>query len=113
MSLTLIYASVPRIKCKGKCQASCGPIYASDMERRVFTEKTGHPFPKPMEVLASKDCACPRLNVVGQCDSYQHRPLICRLWGVVHGMPCPHGCEAERIMTDGEATDLLWQAEGL
>ena len=113
MSLPLIYASVPRIKCKGKCQASCGPIYASDLERKLFTENTGHPFPMPADVLASKDCTCPRLNAVGQCDSYQVRPLICRLWGVVQGMRCPHGCEADRIMTDREAAELLHQAEGL
>lgn len=113
MSLPLIYAAIPRVACKGLCTASCGPIMASDAEVRNFEQKTGNPFPDAMAVIQSESLACPRLNAIGQCDSYAHRPLVCRLWGVVDGMPCPHGCKPERRLTDAAAGDLFRQCEEL
>jgi uncharacterized protein len=107
MDLALIYASVPRIRCAGKCQASCGPIDAGPAEKRAFESVTGKPFPNKFIVLGTRDATCPLLNVIGQCSVYPNRPLICRLWGVVDGMPCHWGCVPERPMSDGEASQLF------
>jgi Fe-S-cluster containining protein len=53
------------------------------------------------------DLACPVLNDAGRCSAYAVRPLICRLWGMVKMMRCPHGCEPSRWLTDDEAKSLL------
>ncbi len=117
MTFPMIYAAVPRIACKGKCQASCGPIDASLTEREYFEKRSGKPFPEvlnlklelnaALQVMRSRNFTCPYLNPVGQCDVYQNRPLICRLWGVAPEMPCPWGCKPERPMTSTEASELL------
>lgn len=115
----LIYAAVPRIACKGKCQGSCGPIAVSARERAYFEGQTGKAFPDALKILNAavregSPLECPYLNLIGQCDVYQNRPLICRLWGVigdVEAMRCPYGCVADRLLTDAEAQNLLEQAE--
>lgn len=111
MNLTLIYASVPRIACRGKCQSSCGPIAAHPREIEHFEATTGAKFPDAVKMLRSGRLDCPHLNAVGQCSVYQNRPLICRLWGVAEGMPCPWGCVPERVLPDAEAGELLRQTE--
>lgn len=110
MSLALIYAKVPKIACIGKCQACCGPIGAEDAEVTAFEKVTGKPFPDPFVVLDLPGMTCPLLDVAtGRCSVYQHRPLICRLWGVIDrdGMRCPHGCKPERWLTDAEGHALM------
>jgi hypothetical protein len=112
-SIALIYAQVPRITCKGKCQNSCGPIDASPREREYFESESGRPFPDPGSLLRAglkgRSLDCPYLNPLGRCDVYQFRPLICRLWGVAAGMPCPFGCVPETTLTDSQAKYLLKQ----
>lgn len=107
-----IYSQVPRIACKGLCQACCGPIEADPPEKTHFTAKTGKVIPNKLEVLNSDSLTCPLLNVVGQCSVYQHRPLICRLWGVVDDerMRCPHGCVPDRYLTQKQARELMMEA---
>jgi Fe-S-cluster containining protein len=111
-SFVMIYAAVPRINCKGKCQASCGPISAAPDEVEHFEKATGKPFPDAEAMLkgalkAGSSLDCPYLNPVGHCEVYADRPLICRLWGVAEGMPCKWGCKPERPMSDAEAGRLL------
>ncbi len=108
----LLYARIPRIRCRRKCQASCGPIEAFPAERERFERMTGKPFPDPLAVLQSKTPECPYLNALGACDVYQNRPAICRLWGVVKAMRCPFGCEPERWLSDAEARAILLEARG-
>jgi hypothetical protein len=38
---------------------------------------------------------CPLL-VEGQCVGYHLRPLVCRAWGAVATMQCPHGCQPDQ-----------------
>lgn len=72
------------MECKGLCQASCtGPIPASRIER-VAVSQVGAQLPFTEQ-------ACANL-LEGACAVYADRPLICRLWGLVENMPCPHGC---------------------
>lgn len=52
------------------------------------------------------DGSCTFLNGT-RCSLYSIRPVICRLWGVVESMPCPHGCKPERVLTDEEGFGLV------
>lgn len=103
-----IYATIPRLACKMLCQQCCGPIGCSEFEARHIFYKTqtkvGRVNPKDF---------CTLLTDSGTCSIYEHRPLICRLWGTVKAMQCPHGCEPERWLSDSEARELIQRAEKL
>lgn len=129
--LETIYAKVPSIDCKRLCAASCGIIVASAEE--VIYLSDGVPVPIASKVtggdlivaIAShlgpderhpdggdwmmlqhdRKWRCPVLRA-GLCGNHAHRPLICRLYGVVERLRCPYGCEPERWLTDEEAADL-------
>lgn len=59
------------------------------------------------------DIACPLLTIDGRCSVYKHRPLICRLFGVVKKLQCPFGCEPSRWLSDEEAFKMLEQIRTL
>lgn len=93
-SLERIYRAVPTVECRGLCAQSCGPIDMSDAERNRI-EARGVTMPKREQlmdnIIERGTCDCPAL-VDERCSIYDDRPLICRLWGAVESMPCPHGC---------------------
>ena len=94
--LEAIYASVPSIDCKGLCHDQCTLIPMTPIEAGRMSLPT----------VAPESIACPILKD-GRCSQYRNRPLICRLFGVVEGMPCPHGCAAERVLSDRESHRLI------
>lgn len=101
-----VWAKVPGMKdCKGLCSDSCGPIPVSSLERSILEERTGK------ELRADGpgfDCALLRN---GLCTAYAVRPLVCRIWGAVEGLPCGHGCEPERVLAAEEALALFKEVE--
>lgn len=82
-----LYEQLPTIQCRGKCQHSCGPIDMSNVERDRIRSR-GVEIPR----LSG---TCPALTFLGGCRVYDIRPMICRLWGLVEPMACPHGCMPE------------------
>lgn len=88
--LDALYATVPDVACKGLCAEACGPIGMTPVERaRIVREHgvfIGHAETKPGTL------ECPALQG-NRCTVYSTRPMICRIFGAVEGMPCPHGCE--------------------
>ncbi len=112
-----LWAEVVDVGCKGLCEDSCGPIGASPVELRMLAWRGVVPG-DPMEALeAYLDGgpveSCPAL-VDGRCSVYEIRPLVCRLWGSVEEMPCPHGCvPAGGHMPWGAGGDLLRRAMAL
>lgn len=88
-----IYRLIPKIACKRKCQESCGVIVAHPAERVVIEFHTGEPFRQNFLELdhLDEDLRCPYLKD-GDCEIYTWRPLLCRAFGVVKEMRCPHGC---------------------
>jgi len=107
--LSKIYARIPAINCKRKCQECCGPIMMSKAE---YAQAFGNA--RAFEILEPYVCAfdpiagsCPKLLRTGDCGVYENRPAICRLWGVVRKMACPFGCEPERWLSDKEARVIL------
>lgn len=69
--LDALYAELPKLECRGKCQDSCGPIDMGLAERQRIAEQ-GVKIPP----LSSP---CPALTFLGTCGVYEVRPLICFL----------------------------------
>lgn len=86
--LAEIYASLPSMQCRGKCQASCGSVGMTGLEQQRIAERHGKRLPR----MAAFEHSCPALGPFGTCAVYEDRPLVCRLWGLVQSMACPHGC---------------------
>lgn len=105
--LAALYAEVPEVNCKGKCWQSCGPIGMALHEARRIEVVTGDTLK-----LAGDDLKCAYL-IEHRCTVYADRPLICRLWGAVEDMPCPHGCKPERYLSPVEARSLLNRATAI
>jgi Fe-S-cluster containining protein len=120
-----LYARLPSIKCKGLCQDCCGPISMTDLEIRRIAERVPS-FPStarqmPVRLASGQvviangfvtDCdTCPLLTADGRCSVYPIRPLICRLWGLVQSMRCPHGCTPTKWVSPRESFKLLNQAD--
>jgi Fe-S-cluster containining protein len=104
-----LYARIPKIECRQKCQVFCGAIiqvgaYAEaerpEIERAVRDAKIVRPD-------GASPLVCHALDVHGRCTIYAVRPAICRFFGVTEGMTCPHGCEPERLLSHAEMTEIL------
>jgi hypothetical protein len=106
--LEAIYRRIPRVACRGLCQNSCGPIGITAQERLRIVKVTGV-APK----ASPETMACNLLDGAGRCRAYSVRPAICRLWGGVKSMVCPHGCRPERTITREEEASILRDLEAL
>jgi hypothetical protein len=96
-----LYARLPALDCRRECAHACGPIVATEVEWARIASATGGP-------TWGDDTVCPHLDRdAALCRAHALRPLICRLWGVVETMPCPHGCEPERWLSAAEADALI------
>ena len=100
-ALEAIYASLPKLACKGLCDHSCGPIGLTEIEAKRI-EKKVHRLP----TVVPGELRCSLLEN-GRCTAYAVRPLICRLYGVAEHMMCPHGCLPSRTLTREQANELL------
>lgn len=90
-SLASIYASLPKLDCKGLCAADCCKVARMiPIEGEHLIEKYGR-IPLPTE----DNFNCSELTADKRCGIYEDRPLICRLWGMTKSMRCPHGCVPE------------------
>lgn len=101
--LEALYAELPKIECKGLCSNSCAYIGMTKAERDRIA-RDGKPVPGFL------DDPCKAL-VMARCTIYEHRPLICRMFGVAIGMECSHGCVPERLLTREEGREFLRRAE--
>lgn len=91
MTLDDLYAALPSMQCRGRCQESCGSIGMTAMERDRIADRHSVTLPR----FAAFEGLCPALGPFGTCSVYADRPLVCRLWGMVESMACPHGCIPE------------------
>ncbi len=99
--LDAIYSRLPKLQCKGLCQQCCGPIAMTKLEYARLSQRVGAP-PK-----SRADHRCPMLGKDGRCRVYEIRPAICRLYGLVPEMKCPHGCEPERWLSPEEGKAFI------
>lgn len=104
-TMDAIYAKLPTMTCKGLCQAGCHSVGMNRVEQARIERE--HQIRLPLMAAFGAD-TCPALNVSGRCSVYQHRPLVCQLWGMVPSMRCPHGCEPDGgMLTEQEGRLLL------
>jgi len=97
-----LYDQVPDVGCKGLCAESCGSVAMAPVEQRRIA---GYGVRLPL--MAAFTDSCPAL-VAGRCSVYEVRPMVCRLWGAVEGMPCPYGCApAGGLLADVDGQRLL------
>jgi hypothetical protein len=59
-SLEAIYAKLPELRCQGKCQEACGPVFMSPAEEVKF-RMAGKVVPDPVKMLRSDHAECPHL----------------------------------------------------
>ena len=99
-----LYAELPTIECKRLCAECCGPVPLTSLE---YDRLAGDG-----SALKCRGLDCPMLSD-GLCTKHDARPLICRLFGLVHAMACPFGCIPSRWLTDDEAGALMARAESI
>ena len=96
-----IWAQIPDVHCKGKCQEACGPVWCSPAEERRIRMDYNTAISFNHSTLT---CS---LLANGRCSIYSSRPAICRLWGAVKKMRCPFGCRPRKWISDQKAGRLL------
>lgn len=107
--LAALYASIPSIDCQGYCHRSCGPIVATQLERRQLLKASrqfGTAVEQPL-TYAKSTLSCDYLTEDKRCRVHASRPLLCRLYGVAEGMPCTYGCIPERVLPDADVQVIL------
>jgi hypothetical protein len=88
-----LYVQIPSFKCKEGCTDCCGPVPFSKYERSKIKDKR---IPKAID--------CPYAN--GKCEIYENRPLICRLFGTVKSLQCPHGCRPIALLSSIQEQEI-------
>lgn len=48
---------------------------------------------------------CPYIGEPG-CDIYHDRPIMCRLFGTVENLRCPHGYRPKKLLTVQEGKEI-------
>ncbi len=100
-----------QLECHGLCANSCGPIDASAREKQRLRAR-GVRLPARAQALqilhTTGTYRCPALNNDDSCSAYTDRPTICRLWGAIDALRCPHGCQPHSPpLDDSTALQLL------
>jgi len=56
--------------------------------------------------IADENLDCEYLKD-NKCSVYDRRPLLCRLFGIIPGMPCPAGGKPERMLNTKEEDKII------
>ena len=83
---------IPPFACVPGCHDCCGPVPASSWERAQLPA-----VPKLTRLAALAHLDCPHLGPQG-CTVYDQRPLLCRIFGTVESLPCPHGRRPAKML---------------
>jgi len=109
-ALRALYAQLPTVRCQRKCGNHCGPIYPADLEKEIIEKRMRRPLTIRPHPLGDDLPMCSFLTADGECGCHSVRPIICRLWGAVPEMPCPHGCEIENPVPEGKWKEFFDEA---
>lgn len=93
-----LYAKIPRFECIEGCTDCCGPVPWSRHELR----QAGLEAPPPDRA----DNVCP-FSLAGNCSIHEARPFMCRLFGTVEDLRCPHGRGPLQLLPVEEGQDLV------
>lgn len=111
--LAKLYDRIPAIPdCDGRCWTSCGPVGMSDRERQRIRRAGYRITPYQQAMAKIERYYCEALTGDRRCAVYDLRPLVCRLWGAVEGLPCVYGCRPEGgYLSDAEGYWLLAESQ--
>lgn len=107
-----LYAQIPTFECKKGCTLCCKqPVPFSKWEWEKLGDKQLPETPLETAIklpdMEAKLCyKCP-YSVGGHCSIYEDRPLMCRLFGSMEGLPCPIGYGPEKPLTKDQAQKLI------
>ena len=95
--LKKLYKKIPTFTCIAGCTDCCGPVTFSNLE-----------WDQVQDQRKAAGLNCP-YSLNGCCDIYEHRPMLCRLFGSVdtERLRCPHGRQPDRPLTEKQGSDLM------
>lgn len=93
-----LYAKIPEFRCIEGCTDCCGPVPWSEHELRA----AGLPAIPPER----PDKVC-QFSLRGRCDIHDRRPLMCRLYGTVEDLRCPHGRGPLKLLSVEEGHGIV------
>jgi uncharacterized protein len=129
--LKRLYSKIPTFKCVEGCSDCCGPVPASRQERKkapalmqpvtaleiIDVLAAGGATQEELAIApelrqwAEQGALCIRCPYVlehgGGCAIYDDRPFLCRLFGTIPSMPCPHGAGPEKMLSHAEERGLM------
>lgn len=90
---------IPSFECIPGCHDCCGPVPMSKIEMKAIKGVKRNP---------SVSLSCPYECKKG-CAIYEHRPIICRLYGAVNDpfIKCPHGFMPETVLSKVQADRIM------
>lgn len=96
-----LYNKIPSFECIPGCTDCCGPIPFAKSEWNIISDKR-------QGLKISNNCP---YSLNSQCDIYDQRPLICRLFGASLDplLKCPHGCRPDKPLTKKQSNKIRKQ----
>lgn len=86
---------IPSFECKPDCTDCCGPVPFSKWEWEQIKDKR-----------KTITLNCPYASENG-CEIYEQRPILCRLFGTVPKIKCPHGCGPKKMLSRKKETEIM------
>ena len=83
------------MKCRPGCSDCCGPVPFSKEEWGRIADKR-----------KATGITCPYSSKDG-CAIYSQRPIVCRIFGTVPGLPCPHGYMPDNPLSGDEENNII------
>lgn len=93
-----LYKKIPAFECIEGCTDCCGPVPWTAYE----LERAGLAAPPPER----DDRRCV-FSLGGRCEIHDRRPFMCRLFGTVGDLKCPHGRGPLRLMHSEDGHQLV------
>lgn len=102
--LAALYAQIPTFECVPGCHDCCGPVTATREELKAAPKLMS--LEQLSEHLTLESCLdCPYVTPSG-CGIYDDRPFLCRIFGTVPEMKCPHGRGPDRMLSTDKGYEL-------
>jgi Fe-S-cluster containining protein len=92
-----LYATIPKVICRRQCAECCSAV--------IWTKAEWERIPEAKRKNTTT-IRCPYVTEFMDCEVYEQRPLMCRLFGVIERMRCPYR-EPEKMMTREEEDHAL------
>jgi Fe-S-cluster containining protein len=109
--ISRLYDEIPGFDCVPECSECCGPVPCHDWEIENIGLKNAVSIgTSGLKTISPTKC---QFIEDGKCSIYDHRPLMCRLFGTVEALKCPHGKGPEQLLTGEQAAGIMDKYTGL